>query len=196
MFTGIVKEIGTVLSVTRANGVDRLSVMAPKTAPGLLVGESVAINGVCLSAVRVGSTLEFEMIPETRRLTNLSKLAAGSRVNVEPSLSLSDRINGHLVLGHVDGIGRIVTHRRQAGQIQLTVACDGAWRAYLVPKGPIAIDGVSLTLGGKLSGTRFSVFLIPETIAKTTLAARRVGDLVNIEIDYAAKVVAQCARHR
>ena len=197
MFTGIVREVGTVVSVTRAGGVHRLSVLAPKTAAGLSVGESVAINGVCLSVVQAGAgRLEFEMIPETRRLTNLAKLSAGSRVNVEPSLSLSDRINGHLVLGHVDGVGRIVKQQRQAGQIRLTMAGGGAWRGYLVPKGPVTVDGVSLTVGDRVTGNTFSVFLIPETIEKTTLGARRTGDLVNIEVDYAAKLVAQLVRHR
>ena len=196
MFTGIVKEIGTVLSVKRANGVDRLSVLTPKTAPGVSIGESVAINGVCLSVVRAGSALEFEMIPETRRLTNLANVSAGSRVNVEPSLRLSDRINGHLVLGHVDGLGRVVKQQRQAGQMQLTLEIDGAWRGYLVPKGPVAIDGVSLTVGGRVSGRRFSVFLIPETIGQTILGTRRTGDLVNVEFDYAAKVIAQSVRRR
>ena len=194
MFTGIIKELGTVVAMRRAGGVIRLRIHAPKTASGLALGESVAINGVCLSVVRVRQgALDFEVIPETRRLTNLGTLSNGTRVNVEPSLTLSDRLNGHLVLGHVDGVGRIVRCHRKAGDAALGIRLPSALRRYLVPKAPIAVDGVSLTVGAKLTPTMFSVFLIPETIRHTTLGFRRVGDLVNIEIDYFAKLITQRA---
>lgn len=195
MFTGIVKELGTVRAVRRMRGATRLSIHAPTTASRLVVGESVAINGVCLSVVRVRQgALDFEMIPETRRLTTLGTLSSGARVNVEPSLTLSDRLNGHLVLGHVDGVGRIVRCHRKAGDVALGIRLPSALRRYLVPKAPIAVDGVSLTVGDHLSPMSFSVFLVPETIHKTTLGSRRVGDLVNIEIDYFAKLITQRAR--
>ena len=194
MFTGIIKELGTVVAMRRAGGVIRLRIHAPKTASGLALGESVAINGVCLSVVRVRQgALDFEVIPETRRLTNLGTLSNGTRVNVEPSLTLSDRLNGHLVLGHVDGVGRIVRCHRKAGNVALGIRIPSALRRYLVPKAPIAVDGVSLTVGAKPTPTMFSVFLIPETMHKTTLGFRRIGDLVNIEIDYFAKLITQRA---
>ena len=190
MFTGIVQELGTVTAVTRGRAVDRLTIQAPKTSAGLQVGESVAVNGVCLSVVRLrDGLLTFETIPETRRLTTLGTLAAGHRVNLERSLSLSDRLNGHVVLGHVDGIGRVMQCRRRAGEIALEVQIDRSLRRFLVPKGPIALDGVSLTVGARVSPSSFSVFLIPETMRKTTLTARRAGERVNLEMDYFAKLL-------
>jgi len=199
MFTGIVQELGTVVAVERARSIARLSVHAPKTASELLAGESVAINGVCVSIVQVRQgAMTFEMIPETRRLTNLGKLSVGARVNVERSLTLSDRLNGHLVLGHVDGVGQVIRRGNTAGQVVLEIRIARALRRYLVPKGPVAVDGVSLTVDDRISQTTFSVFLIPETLHKTTLGSRRVGDLVNIEVDYFAKLIAQLTqgRHR
>jgi riboflavin synthase len=204
MFTGIVQELGTVYSLERArrsgkraDDVDRLHVFAPKTAAGLVPGESVAINGACLSVVSVRQgAMTFEIIPETRRLTNLGTLSAGARVNVERSLTLSDRLNGHVVLGHVDGVGRILRCQKKAGEVALGIRVDAGLRRYLVPKAPIAVDGVSLTVGARVASAMFSVFLIPETIHKTTLGLRRVGDLVNIEADYFAKLLIQFAQKR
>lgn len=192
MFTGIVQELGTVVQVDRSRFVDRLTVHAPKIADHLQAGESIAVNGVCLSVVRQRqSDLVFEVIPETRRLTSLKTATAGSRVNLERSLTLSDRLNGHLVLGHVDGVGRIVRRNQKAGDMALEIRVDRVLRRFIVPKGPIAVDGVSLTVGTKLTATSFHVFLIPDTIRKTTLGLRRVGDVVNIELDYFAKLILQ-----
>ena len=197
MFTGIVQELGTVVRIERARSVDRVTVHAPKTADHLENGESVSVNGVCLSIVqRRPSRLTFEVIPETRRLTSLKTVTAGSRVNLERSLTLSDRLNGHLVLGHVDGAGRIIRRRQAVGDLVLEIRVDRALRRFIVPKGPIAVDGVSLTVGTRLTSTTFPVFLIPETIRKTTLQFRRVGDLVNIELDYFAKLIAQLIDQR
>lgn len=190
MFTGIVQELGTVAAISRGREVDRLTIQAFKTASGLQVGESVAVNGVCLSAVRVREgSLTFEMIPETRRLTTLGALAVGERVNLERSLSLSDRLNGHLVLGHVDGVGRVMRRRTRNGEVALDIRVDRPLRRYLAPKGSVAVDGVSLTVGAVLSRTGFSIFLIPETLRKTTLRLRKAGDAVNLEVDYFAKLM-------
>ncbi len=195
MFTGIVQELGTVAAVERKTGLTRLRIHMPHTAPCVFPGESVAINGVCLTAVRIHrGELTFEMIPETGRLTNLGKLSAGARVNVERSLSLSDRVNGHLVLGHVDGVGKVTHCKRASGEVAVSIRIGRELRNFLVPKGPIAVDGVSLTVDARLSVDTFSVFLIPETIRNTTLGVRRVGDLVNIEVDYFAKLIAQLSR--
>lgn len=192
MFTGIVRELGTVAAVKRGREGDRLSIHAPKTAPRLAVGESLAVNGVCLSVVGIrDGALEFDVIPETRRRTNLGRLSSGDRVNLEHSLTLSDRLSGHLVLGHVDGMGRVLRVDNAKGETHVTIRIDRAVRRYLVPKGSIAVDGVSLTVGPTLSPTAFSVFLIPETRTQTTLGLRRVGDLVNIEADYFAKLILQ-----
>ena len=197
MFTGIVQELGTVVAVERKQGLTRLRIHAPHTAPSVFPGESLAISGVCLTVVRTDrGILAFEIIPETVRLTNLGKLSVGARVNVERSLSLSDRLNGHLVLGHIDGVGKVTRYTRASGEVAVSIRVDRTLRNFLVPKGPIAVDGVSLTVGPQRSADTFSVFLIPETIHKTTLGVRRVGDLVNIEIDYFAKLIAQLLRTR
>lgn len=192
MFTGIITELGTIVRRQRQRGLERLHILAPQTAEECAVGDSVAVNGACLSVTRVANDiLEFEMIPETRTLTNLGRAMVVSRVNLEPSLSLTDRLHGHLVLGHVDGLGRIRRREQRAGQTVLTIQLASALRRYVVSKGPIAIDGVSLTVGGHVSNHSFSVFLIPETLRKTTLEFRRVGDFVNIEVDYVAKLIMQ-----
>ncbi len=197
MFTGIVQELGTVFSKKRSSAIQQLCVHAPKTADGLRPGESVAVNGVCVSVVRAHQgTLTFELIPETTRLTNLGTLATGDRVNLERSLSLSDRLNGHVVLGHVDGLGRISRRRQTSGQFVLEIRVARALGRYLVPKGPITLDGVSLTVDSRPSATACSVYLIPETIRKTTLGFRRAGDLVNVEIDYFAKLIAELVKTR
>lgn len=190
MFTGIVQELGTVETVRRAGGLVRLDIRAPQTSRGLAVGESVAVNGVCLSVVRSrAGWLTFEAIVETAWLTNLGALKAGARVNLERSLTLSDRLNGHLVLGHVDGQGQVMRRHDAAGQVSLDVRIERRWSPYLVSKGSVAVDGVSLTVGARPSPTMMRLFLIPETLRNTTLGARRAGDAVNVELDYLAKLI-------
>jgi riboflavin synthase len=190
MFTGIIQEIGTVMRLARAGDVARLTVAAPHISRGLGLGESVAVNGVCLSVVRLRQgLLEFEMVPETQRLTTLGRLRSGSRVNVEPSLRLCDRLNGHLVLGHVDGTGRITRLRRRGEHVVMALRMPPALSRYCVAKGPIAVDGVSLTIGSRRSGTDLEIYLIPDTLRKTIFGERRVGDAVNLEVDYLAKLI-------
>ncbi|MBI2174786.1 MAG: riboflavin synthase [Candidatus Omnitrophica bacterium] len=169
MFTGIIQEIGTVQRVTRKDGLVRVAIEAPQVSKKVGVMESVAVNGVCLTVVSIrGSMLEFEMVSQTQRLTSLGSLRVGSCVNLEPSLSLRDRLNGHWLLGHIDGIGRVIQRRQKPGELVLTIQ---------VPVGQ---------LHGKAA---FSVYLIPETLRQTTLGDRRVGDRLNIETDYLAKLV-------
>jgi riboflavin synthase len=197
MFTGLVQELGTVVEARRGREVDRLRVRAPKTAQGLALGESVAVSGVCLSVVEMrAGTLTFEAIAETRRRTTIGRLKAGDQVNVERSLTLADRLGGHLVFGHVDGVGRVVRRADTAGQVALHIQVDRELRRYLVPKGPITVDGVSLTLGPTVTAQGFAIFLIPETLRKTTLGLLERGSPVNIEIDYVAKLLAQFVKQR
>ena len=197
MFTGIVRETGTVLSVERANGVARLTVHAPKTASRVGRLESVAVHGVCLSVVDVRrQAMLFEVIPETQRLTTLGLVRSGARVHLEPSLSVTDRLGGQFLFGHVDGLGTVVRRRQRAGELVLELRVPAALRKFLVTRGPVAVDGVSLTVGESPSGSTFSVHLIPETLRQTTLGARGVGDRVNLELDYLAKLVHQFLRFR
>ena len=190
MFTGIVQEIGAVTRLARSRGVLELSVQAPGLAARLRPMESVAVNGVCLTVVAARTPeLVFELIPETRSLTTLGGLRRGDAVNLEPSLTLADRLNGHVVLGHVDGVGRISRRREARGERMLDIRVDRHLAAWLVPKGPVALDGVSLTVGSRVTASGFTVHLIPETLRRTTLQERRAGDRVNLEVDYLAKLV-------
>lgn len=192
MFTGIIREIGTVARVERAKGLARLTIHAPRTASTVERLESVAVNGVCLSVVSVrNGALTFEMIQDTQRLTSLGGLRAGTRVNLEPSLTVTDRINGHLLFGHVDGLGTVVRRRNSAGAYSLEIRVAGGLRTFLVPKGPVAVDGVSLTVGQALTPSTFTIHLIPETLRQTTLSECCAGDRVNLELDYLAKLVHQ-----
>ena len=192
MFTGIIRELGTVARVERSKGFMRLTIQASKVASSVQVLESVAVNGVCLSVVsqREG-TMTFEIIPETQHLTTLARLRPGERVNLEPSLRLVDRLSGHLVFGHVDGVGTIKKRRESPGELALHVRVTQALNRFLVPKGAVALDGVSLTIGQTLRDSIFTVHLIPETLRHTTLGACQVGDCVNVELDYFSKLTWQ-----
>ena len=196
MFMGIIKEIGTVERVERKGGVTRLAIHAPKTAARIQPLESVAINGTCLTAVRVGQgALTFEIIQKTRGLTTVGALRPGERVNVEPSLSLADRIGGHILLGHVDGCGTVTRRSERAGELVLNIRVPEGVRRFLVPNGPVAVDGVSLTVGPRLAASTFSVHLIPETLRQTILRGAQPGQRVNVEVDYLAKLVRQIVGH-
>ena len=197
MFTGIIREIGTVTKTESQKGLLRLYVQAPKTASGLEPLESISVNGVCLSLVCVRkASLVFEVIPETLRLTNLGRLRCGSRVNIEPSLSLSDRINGHIVLGHIDGTGTVCSRRWLGGELVLGIRLSKPLAHLLAAKGSVTVDGVSLTVGPKIRNAIFTVHLIPETLRQTTLEHLRVKSAVNIEIDYLAKLVRSFLQNR
>lgn len=192
MFTGIIQELGTVVRMDRRQGVVRLVVQAPKAAERVGPMESVAVNGTCLTVVSANAgTLAFDMIPETQSGTALNRLRPGARVHIEPSLSLADRLGGHILLGHVDGVGTIVKRRQLPGELVLEVRAPLDVRRFLVPKGPVAVDGISLTIGKRLTRSSFTVHLIPETLRRTTLREKRPGDRVNIEVDYLAKLVHQ-----
>lgn len=192
MFTGIIRELGTVVRMERRNGLLRLGLSAPQTATGVQRLESVAVNGVCLSVVDVRQhTLTFELIRETQRLTTLGTLRSGDQVHVEPSLTLTDRLNGHILLGHVDGMGAVVRRRQVGGELVMEIRVGAGLRKFLVPKGPVALDGVSLTVGQALTASTLTVHLIPETLRQTILRSRRVRDHVNVEVDYFAKLVHQ-----
>ena len=197
MFTGIVQELGVVGRVERSKGLTRLSVHAPKTAGRVGRLESVAVNGVCLSVVDIrGETMDFEVIPETQRLTTLGTMRAGERVHLEPSLSVTDRLSGHLVFGHVDAMGTVVKRRQATGELVVEIRVSPSVGKLLVPKGPVAVDGVSLTVGASPTTSTFAVHVIPETLRHTTLSIRQVGEHVNVELDYFAKLMRQWVKTR
>lgn len=189
MFTGIVEETGRVVSFTRGEAAWRLVVEASAVLTGTALGDSIAVNGCCLTVVANDSgRLHFDLLEETCRLTNLPAAVAGSRVNLERSLRADSRMGGHFVSGHVDGRGKILTFEPRGADRYLRVQCPAAFRNLLVPKGSISIDGVSLTVV-EVQDDWFSIWLIPHTLEVTNLGGRCAGDEVNLEFDLLAKYV-------
>jgi riboflavin synthase len=192
MFTGIVETLGTVRSAIKDGAGTLLRIEEPAIATDLPVGASVAINGVCLTVV-VGDerSFSFQAGPETLKLTNLGELQAGMKVNLERSLRLGDRLGGHIVQGHVDGVGRIARRLPEGEWETVWFNCPPELSRQMIRKGSITIDGISLTLVDVEPG-RFSVALIPHTLAITTLGFKQPGDTVNLETDLFAKYVFKC----
>lgn len=189
MFTGIVEETGRVVSFTRTTAAWRLVVEARTVLAGTAVGDSIAVNGCCLTVVEnSGGRLQFDLLEETCRLTNLPAVAPGGPVNLERSLRPDGKMGGHFVSGHVDGTGTIATLEPRGADRYLRVKYPAAFRGLLVPKGSIAIDGVSLTVV-EVQDDWFSIWLIPHTMTVTNLGARRAGEAVNLEFDLLAKYV-------
>ena len=194
MFTGLVEEGGVVASVAPGGEGARLVIAASAVLDGLEVGDSVAVNGACLTAVEVTADgFAVDAVAETLRRTNLGALAAGDRVNLERPMRLGDRLDGHLVQGHVDGVGRVAEARPEGESTVLEVTAPQDLLRYVVEKGSVAIDGVSLTVAARLP-EGFSVALIPHTMAVTTLGPQAVGRAVNLEVDVVAKYVESLAR--
>ena len=191
MFTGIVEALGGVSWVeTGARGGRRLGVAVPDE-PGwrLAVGESVAVSGVCLTVVDAAAgRLAFDLAEETLRVTTLGALGVGDPVNLERPLRFDGRLGGHLVLGHVDGMGRVAAVRPEGDGARVDVEAPARLRPLLIPKGSVTVDGVSLTVAF-LDEDVFAVALIPHTLAVTTLGQRRPGDRVNLEMDVIGKYV-------
>jgi riboflavin synthase len=192
MFTGLVEERGEVVRLAEhAKGV-RFDVRASfaQQPGGVAVGDSVAVNGCCLTvtAIRGDGALEFDLLAETRRVTNMTALRPGALVNLERSLRFDGRIGGHFVSGHIDTTGEIAVLEPRGSDIYLRVRVTAEFLRYLVAKGSIAVDGISLTVA-ELHADGFAVWLIPHTLAVTTLGVRRVGDHVNLEFDLLAKYV-------
>lgn len=190
MFTGLVEALGSVCHIEPDGvGGQHLFVSERRLVADLAVGESVAINGVCLTVVdRENDIARFQAGPETLRRTNLGQLRTGDRVNLERAVRVSDRLGGHLVQGHVDGVGSVAQRLPQGDWETFWFACPAELTRYMVPKGSVAVDGVSLTLVD-VGPDRFSIALIPHTLAQTSLGIRAVGASVNLEVDLVAKYV-------
>jgi riboflavin synthase len=191
MFTGLVETLGTVRRV-EPDGAGRHLVLAALFAAELAVGDSVALNGACLTVVEHDdATCRFQAGPETLRRTNLGELRPGDQVNLERALRVGDRLGGHFVQGHVDGIGQIAERHKQGEWELVWFRCPTELAAQMVPKGSVAVDGISLTLVD-VAADRFSVALIPHTLALTTLGFKPAGAAVNLETDLLAKYVWKC----
>jgi riboflavin synthase len=189
MFTGIIRERGRVAAVDRGRESVRLRLEAPQTAAQAAIGDSVAVNGVCLTAVAVeDGTLAFDAIPETLRRSSLARLEPGDAVNVEPALRVGDPLGGHYVQGHVDGVGRIRSSAAEGEDVVVWLDAAPELLRYLVEKGSVTVEGVALTVT-EVDDDGFAVALVPHTLAETTLAGLAVGDPVNLEVDVLAKYV-------
>jgi riboflavin synthase len=191
MFTGIVEGMGRVKSISKSSkGADTaLTVGLGKLSRGLKRGDSVCINGACLTVTKLTKgQAEFELVAETMRRTNLGDIRRGDRVNIERSMKVGDRLEGHFVLGHVDGTGIIEKIEKMPSETKLWIKLEKVLAKSVVPKGSISIDGISLTLV-EVKGDRVSVSLIPHTLNITTLNSKRKGDRVNIETDILGKYV-------
>jgi riboflavin synthase len=195
MFTGLVEALGKVHTLTSDGPGRLLEIAEPRLAPHLVQGESVAVSGVCLTVVEHNEqTFRFQVGPETLRLTNLGQLHAGMSVNLERSLKVGDRLGGHIVQGHIDGLGRLDARESQGEWDMLRFSCHPELTRQMVPKGSIAVDGISLTLVD-VTAESFSVALIPHTLAVTTLGLKLPGDAVNLETDLFAKYIAKYLGH-
>ncbi len=189
MFAGIIEDVCRVAAVRLAAEAVRLEVDLGDLLDDLELGASVAINGACLTlAERRGSVGGFDVVPETWRVTSLSSLQAGDPVNVERSLRVGDRLEGHFVQGHVDGVGKIDRIQRDQGEYKVWVSADAGLMRYMVRKGSVALDGISLTIVD-VEENRFSVALIPTTLERTVPGLRRPGDPINIETDILARLI-------
>lgn len=194
MFRGIVEGTAGVVARAPAPLGERLTVAFPGIAHELVPGQSVAIDGACLTVVALaGETAAFDLAGETLRRTHLGALAPGDRVNYERAMRLEDRLDGHLVQGHVDGVGTIASFEERHGDRWLEIDVAPELTATMVAKGSIAVDGISLTIA-ELAATRFACTIVPHTRAVTNLATRRAGDRVNLECDVLVKWLARLAQ--
>ncbi len=190
MFTGLIESIGVVRSARKLPRGARIAIETDLD--GLAPGESVAVDGVCQTVAEIaGNRFSCDVLPETLRVSTLGALRPGSRVNLERALGASARIGGHIVNGHVDGTGRVARISRQP--LSIEIALEPPLLRYLVPKGSVAVSGVSLTVGPEIRGGRFTVFVIPHTWERTNLRDLKTGSAVNIEIDILAKYVERLA---
>ena len=194
MFTGIVTEVGSVASMVDTDGVISLSVTAPDTRVGLQIGDSIAVNGVCLTAVELSDRgFRVEAVDETMQRTALGDLVAGSPVNLERPLPADGRFDGHIVQGHVDGVGSIVSITPEGGSVRVRIAVPVELAPYIVEKGSIGVDGTSLTVtsASQMDADEawLEVVLIPHTLDVTVFGTRDTGDRVNLEVDVVAKYV-------
>lgn len=196
MFTGLVIETGELLSLERTGESARLTLRAPVTGPSAQIGDSVAVNGCCLTVtVRDGERLSFDLLAETLRVTNLGDLATDSQVNLEPALGAGAKLGGHFVQGHVDTTAEVLDFSPHGQDFRLEIALPPDFAQYVAHKGSIAVDGISLTVA-EVREASFICWIIPHTREVTNLAARHKGERVNLEFDMLAKYVERIVAHQ
>lgn len=189
MFTGLILELGEVKTLTKTHNSYKLSLVAKKCLEELKIGDSIAVNGVCLTVVAIGGgDFTVDVMPETVQNTTIGNFKAGYKVNLEKALKLSDRLDGHIVSGHVDALGKIVSKTQDGIAWRIKIAATSDTLRYIVHKGSVAIDGISLTVSA-VDEHSLEVSIIPHTLAATTLGYKNVGDTVHIETDVLAKYI-------
>lgn len=194
MFTGIIEETGTVGKISRGSVSAVLTVRAEKIMEDIRMGDSIAVNGVCLTATRIGhGEFSADVMAETLRRSSLGELTPGSLVNLERAMPMNGRFGGHIVSGHIDGTGVIEDFQREENAVWVTISCSPAILRYIVEKGSIAIDGISLTVAS-VSDRDFKVSIIPHTGSETTLLRKKKGNLVNLENDVVGKYIEKFLR--
>jgi riboflavin synthase len=196
LFTGLIHELGEITSIKRKSGSAVLSLRSNETASAAKLGDSIAVNGVCLTVVKcVGKELSFDLSDETLRSTNIGSLNKGDAVNLEPSLSPESKIGGHFVTGHVDTVGKIRSRAQSGDMLKFEIEAPSKVTDFLVEKGSVAVDGISLTVVDILKDS-FTLVIIPHTAKLTTLGFKGAGDSVNIEVDILGKYVAKFLQRR
>jgi len=190
MFTGLISELGTVTAITKGESSAIFTINAPLLINEIKSGDSVAVNGVCLTATSITQTsFTADVMVQTLSLTSLSQVSVGSAVNLELAAQLNARMGGHMVSGHIDGVATVVGLTQGEKWLQLDIKVPENLSKYIVNQGSIALDGVSLTVGEINDANLVTVWLIPETLDRTNLAAKQPGELVNVEVDLIAKYV-------
>ena len=189
MFTGIIEELGTVGAMDRRSDSIRLTIEAKKVLEGTQLGDSIAVNGICLTVTSLGpSYFTADVMHETMRRTGLADVRNGSQVNLERALQVGSRLGGHIVSGHIDGVGRIISITTDGIAKVIRIGIPDTMAPFIVEKGSIAIDGISLTVAA-VTPDSFTVSIIPHTMANTTLLTKREGSIVNLETDMMGKYV-------
>jgi len=189
MFTGLIEEVGEITSVTRKGNSAQITVKAPEILKESKIGDSISTNGVCLTVTeKTSNTYTVDVMPETMNRSNLKNLKYGSKVNIERALKVGNRLDGHMVSGHVDGIGKISNYRKEDNAVWITLNTDKTLLKYIIEKGSIAIDGTSLTVA-YVDEKSFKVSIIPHTADETTLLDKKIGDEVNLECDMVGKYI-------
>lgn len=188
MFTGLIEEIGTIKGIQKGRQSSVLEIIASKVLDHTQIGDSIATNGICLTVTHLSSnSFKVDVMPETMERSNIGDLQVGSKVNLERAIRVGDRLGGHLVSGHVDGVGKIISRLKKDNATLLTCHTTKDLTQYMIPKGSIAIDGVSLTLIS-VKEQSFSVSIIPQTASDTILLHKKVGDRINLECDQVVKI--------
>jgi len=190
MFTGLISELGKVSAITKGESSAIFTINAPALISEIKLGDSVAVNGVCLTATSItGTSFTADVMVQTLSLTSLSQVSVGSNVNLELAAQLNARMGGHMVSGHIDGVATVVGLTPGEKWLQLDIKVPEKLSKYIVNQGSIALDGVSLTVGEINDANLVTVWLIPETLERTNLGAKQPGELVNVEVDLIAKYV-------